>query len=132
MIFDKDLTLTEISLALAGIQTQLNKLIDIVNAATETEDLTERKKKAEETIRAINIAEMKSHGTTPEEIVEWYWNNYHHTAILATTPNGDHPLCFEEWVQGRMKYNKETDAIYYKDYLCRVITKGGYIEVLPF
>lgn len=133
MILEKDLTISEISLALLNIQDQLDKIKVIVDtAARENTDIQTRIKKTEEQIRLYNINEMKKHGDTPEQITDWYWNNYHHTAILVITPNGDHPVCFAEWENGRKKQNKDVELSSYKDFIYRVITKGGYVDTIPF
>lgn len=130
---EKNLTLNEINFVINGIQSQLDKLRTILNTiALENKDLLEQSKKAEESVKKLNIDEMKIHGSSTEEIVNWYWDNYHHTAIFVTTPNGNHPIDYNEWTEGRIKNNKEATPEFYKDFMIRVIDKGGYIQVIPF
>lgn len=130
---EQNLTLSEITTALNSIQNQLDRIRFIVTKiSNEDSELFEMTKKAEEFVRKLNIDDMNSHGSSSSEIVDWYWENYTYSAILVTTPNGNHPINYDEWTEGRIKNNKEVSPEFYKDFMIRVIDKGGYIQVVPF
>ena len=115
------------------IDNQVNKLRQLIDTLSKSdEDFKKKTSEIEKQIREDNILEMKSHGENAEDIVNWYWNNYHYSALLVTTPNGNHPINYQEWTEGRMKNNKEVQPEFYKDFMYRVIEKGGYIQNLPF
>jgi len=130
---ESNLTIKEILLSLQNIQYQINKIHSLIDVVSSNDpSFLEEAKKAESKIKEMSIDEMKTHGTTPEEIVDWYWNHYTPSELFVTTPNGDHPIDYLEWSEGRKKNNKEILVEYYKDFMIRVIDKGGFIQAIPF
>lgn len=132
---ETNLTISELNIALQSIQNQINKIKEIIEYITKDEKneyLLALTKKAEEDVKKLNIEEMNSHGNDVKEIVDWYWNNNHYSSLLVITPNGTHPIDYKEWTEGRLKNNKEATPEFYKDFMIRVIDKGGYIQSIPF
>lgn len=129
----KSITISELYSSLKVIQTQLDKLSFVLDKlSSEDEDFKKTALQIESYIRESNVSEMKLHGETSESIVTWYCDNYPCESILVTTPNGDHPIDYTEWSQGRQRLNKEVSHEFYKDFMKRVIEKGGYIQIIPF
>lgn len=128
-----NITISEMYNFLNSIQSQINKAMSLLDSVvSNSEEFIEETKNAEKSVRDFNILDMKSHGSNTQEIVDWYWDNYHYSAILVTTPTGNHPIDFNEWVEGRQKNNKEVSPEFFKDFMIRVINVGGYIQVIPF
>lgn len=124
---------SEIILYLDKMQDQINAIRNVLNFAVSQDDsFKEQMQIAEHKLKASLLEEMKTHGTTTTEIVDWYWNNNPYEAIYVTTPNGNHPIDYREWVSGRIKNNKEVSPEYFKDYMIRVLDKGGLLQVIPF